>query len=62
MSIFFMTILYRDTPHVSFHDTHVPIIAGNMRPRVDKQKAPTNDMNKSSLGMATASKTGEKMN
>ena len=60
MNIFFMTINDRDTPHVSRQKTQVSIRAGNMRPRVDKHKAPTKDMNKSNLGIATASKTVEK--
>lgn len=62
MNIFFMTINVRDTPHVSRQNTQVSIRAGNMRPRVDKHNAPTNDMNKSNLGIATASKTVREKN
>lgn len=60
MNIFFMTINARDTPHVSLQNTQVSINAGKMRPRVLKHNAPTSDMNRSNLGIATASKTKRK--
>lgn len=60
MSAFFVTINDRDTPEVTFQNTHVSIKAGNMRPRADKHSAPTKDMIRSKLGMMTASKTVEK--
>lgn len=41
----------------SFKNTHVSIIAGNANPNEDKHSAPNSEMNKSSLGMATANKT-----
>lgn len=35
------------------------MMAGNARPNVDKQKAPNNEMKRSKLGMAMASKTAK---
>lgn len=40
-----------------FKNTHVSIRAGNAKPSDDKHNAPNNDMNKSNLGIATASRT-----
>lgn len=46
----------------SFKNTHVSNKAGNASPSEDKHKAPNNDMNKSSFGIATANRTANEKN
>lgn len=43
----------------SFKNTQVSNNAGNANPSEDKHKAPNNDMNKSSFGIATAKRTAK---
>lgn len=58
MAIFFVIITtFAVLVFCSFKNTHVSNKAGNASPSVDKHKAPNNDMNKSSFGIATASRT-----
>lgn len=45
---------------LSFKNTQVSNSAGNASPNEDKHSAPNNDMNKSSLGIATANETAKK--
>lgn len=54
---FFTISLNFENPDLVLKKTRNSITAGSAIPRTDKHKAPTNDMNKSNLGIATANKT-----
>lgn len=57
INIFFAIITVRGVPVFPFKNTSVSINAGNARPSVLRHSAPNNEINRSSFGMATASKT-----
>lgn len=57
INVFFTIIITFEQPVLCFMKTRLSIMAGNITPRMDRQNAPKNDMNKSSFGIATASKT-----
>lgn len=61
IAIFFVNITaFAVLVFCSFKNTHVSNSAGNASPNEDKHKAPNSDMNKSSLGIATANRTEKK--
>lgn len=57
IKVFFTTITVLLAPVLCFKKTNVSIKAGNANPSVVKHSAPNNEINKSNLGIATASKT-----
>lgn len=56
----FLINIYLHGPNLSGQVTHISIVAGNAKPKADRQKAPNNDMNKPSNGIDTAKTTGTK--
>lgn len=58
---FFIIMNAFDAPDTSLWNVQYSTIAGKMRPRAERHNAPNNDINNSKFGIATASKTGNKM-